>query len=96
LHSPQLLIPARDVLHIKLNASGSHPWPLIGEPPLVAAIADIAMGNAFAEQQITFLKNQARPSAVLSTDLVLDKDQTQQLRDRWNIEGFASGRAHRF
>jgi HK97 family phage portal protein len=28
--------------------------------------------------------NEARPSAVLSTDLVLDKDQAQALRDRWN------------
>jgi HK97 family phage portal protein len=28
--------------------------------------------------------NQARPSAVLSTDLVLDKDQVAALRDRWN------------
>jgi phage portal protein BeeE len=28
--------------------------------------------------------NEARPSAVLSTDLVLDKDQVQALRDRWN------------
>jgi phage portal protein BeeE len=44
---------------------------------------DIAMGNAFAEQQIAFLKNQARPSAVLSTDLTLDKDQVAALRDRW-------------
>ena len=28
--------------------------------------------------------NEARPSAVLSTDLQLDKDQVQALRDRWN------------
>jgi phage portal protein BeeE len=28
--------------------------------------------------------NQARPSAVLTTDLVLDKDQVASLRDRWN------------
>ena len=31
-----------------------------------------------------FLANQARPSAVLSTDMMLDKDQAQQIRDRWN------------
>jgi hypothetical protein len=31
-----------------------------------------------------FLANQARPSAVLSTDLMLDKEQIQALRDRWN------------
>ena len=28
--------------------------------------------------------NEARPIAVLSTDLQLDKDQVQALRDRWN------------
>jgi HK97 family phage portal protein len=28
--------------------------------------------------------NEARPSAVLTTDLTLDKDQVQALRDRWN------------
>jgi HK97 family phage portal protein len=37
--------------------------------------------------------NEARPSAVLSTDLVLDKDQVQALRDRWNDQskGLAQG-----
>jgi HK97 family phage portal protein len=88
LRTPQLLVPERDVLHISLNASGS-PWPLVGEPPLVAAMADIALSNAFAEQQMNFLKNQSRPSAVLSTDMVLDKAQTQALRDRWNEQSKA-------
>jgi HK97 family phage portal protein len=36
------------------------------------------------QQQLQFYGNQARPSAVLSTDLVLDKDQVQALRDRWD------------
>jgi phage portal protein BeeE len=45
---------------------------------------DIAVGDAFAQQQIQFLQNQSRPSAVLSTDLVLSRDEVQQLRDRWN------------
>jgi len=37
--------------------------------------------------------NQARPSAVLSTDLQLDKDQVQALRDRWNeqVRGLQQG-----
>ena len=47
-------------------------------------MADIAVGNAFVQQQLQFLANQARPSAVLSTDLVLDRDQVQALRDRWH------------
>jgi phage portal protein BeeE len=67
----QLLVPSRDVLHIKLHADHRYPWPLVGESPLLAAMADIAVSDAFAQQQIQFLRNQARPSAVLSTDLVL-------------------------
>src|SRR5262249_2957483 len=80
----QLLVPARDVLHIKLHSSHRYPHPLVGETPLAAAMADIAVGNAFVQQQLQFLANQARPSAVLSTDLVLDRDQVQALRDRWH------------
>jgi HK97 family phage portal protein len=79
----QLLVPARDVLHIKLHTNHRYPSPLVGEPPLTAALADIAVGNAFLQQQLTFLANQSRPSAVLSTDLVLSRDEVQQLRDRW-------------
>ena len=40
--------------------------------------------NAMTTQQIQFYMNQARPSAVLSTDLILDKDQVQFIRDRWD------------
>jgi HK97 family phage portal protein len=83
LGGDQLIVPQRDVLHIKLHTNHWYPWPLVGETPLAAALADIAVGNAFAQQQIQFLLNQARPSAVLSTDLVLSREETQQIRDRW-------------
>ena len=43
--------------------------PLIGESPLAAAAADIGVNDAIAQQQTQFYMNQARPSAVLSTDL---------------------------
>jgi phage portal protein BeeE len=66
----QLLVPARDVWHVKLHSGHRYPHPLVGETPLTAAMADIAVGNAFVQQQLQFLANQARPSAVLSTDLV--------------------------
>jgi phage portal protein BeeE len=44
-------------------------------------------------QQQNFYANMARPSAVLTTDLTLDKDQVQALRDRWNEQskGMAAG-----
>ena len=76
-----LMVPARDVMHIRLHTDRSL---LIGESPLVAAALDIANSDAVAAQQLQFYINQARPSMVLTTDLILDKDQVQDLRDRWN------------
>jgi hypothetical protein len=56
----------------------------VGADAVAAALNDMAVTDAIAAQQIQFYMNQARPSAVLSTDLTLDKDQTQGLRDRWD------------
>jgi HK97 family phage portal protein len=82
---PLMPVPMRDVLHIRLHTINRRfPVPLVGESPIIAAYDDIGVGTAIAGQQTAFYRNEARPSAVLSTDLVLDKDQTQALRDRWN------------
>jgi HK97 family phage portal protein len=79
------VVPARDVLHIKLHTLRQRfPVPLIGESPITATYADIDAANAILAQQAAFYRNQARPSAVLSTDLQLSREETQQLRDRWN------------
>ena len=81
----QLIVPMRDVLHIRLHTERARfPTPLVGLSPLLAAYSDISVGAAIAAQQTNFYRNEARPSAVLSTDLVLDKDQVTALRDRWN------------
>jgi HK97 family phage portal protein len=81
----QLIVPQRDVLHVRLNATRRrYPFPLVGDTPLGAALQDIAMSDAITRQQIQFYMNQARPSAVLTTDLILDKDQVQFIRDRWD------------
>lgn len=81
----ELIVPARDVLHVKLNApQGRTPWPLMGESPLASIASELAMQSGIGASQTSFYANQARPSAVLSTDLVLDKDQVQALRDRWD------------
>jgi phage portal protein BeeE len=85
-----LMVPARDVLHVKLNTSHHH--PLKGESPLLSAARDIAVGNAMAAQQLNFYMNSARPGTVLSTDMVLDPDQVQILRDRWNEQSKGIGR----
>jgi len=89
----QLVVPQRDVLHVRLHTVRQYPWPLVGESPLLAALADIAAMKAMTDQQIQFYNNMARPSAVLSTDQVLDKDQVQFLRDRWDeqVRGLGSG-----
>jgi len=42
------------------------------------------LSHAITAQQIQFYMNQARPSAVLTPDLILDKDQVQFVRDRWD------------
>lgn len=80
-----LIVPARDVLHIRLHTlRHRYPRPLVGESPLVAAYTDIGVSSAILRQQYSYYMNEARPSAVLTTDLTLDKDQVQSLRDRWN------------
>jgi HK97 family phage portal protein len=80
-----LIVPQRDVLHVRLHTVKNRwPVPLIGESPILAAYSDIGVNAAIGQQQLRYYLNEARPSAVLSTDLTLDKDQVQALRDRWN------------
>jgi HK97 family phage portal protein len=83
-------VPARDVLHIRLNCPRH---PLIGESPLLSALPDIAAAGAMTQQQLRFYMNQARPSFVLSTDQGLTKEQTALLREAWNEQsrGMATG-----
>src|SRR5262249_13189531 len=84
IDAPAMIVPQRDVLHVRLNVIKQYPRPLIGQSPLEAVADDIGVGSAIARQQIGFYLNEARPSAVLSTDMVLDKEQVAHLRDRWN------------
>jgi HK97 family phage portal protein len=79
-----LVVPQRDVLHIRLHADRRYPFPLWGQTPLLAAANDMSITDAITAQQLNFYMNQARPSAVISTDLELDKDQVQALQDRWD------------
>ena len=85
LGTNSLIVPQRDVLHIRLHTVRHRlPTPLIGESPLCAVYDDIGVGNAIGQQQLSFYMNEARPSAVLQTDQQLSFEQVQQLRDRWN------------
>ena len=81
----EIVVPSRDVLHVKLNApAGRAPWPLLGKSPLASIAGELATTGAINASQTGFYLNQARPSAVLSTDLVLDRAQVEELRQRWD------------
>lgn len=79
--NPLGFVPARDVLHIKLNTQRN---PMIGESPLLSAAYDLAQAKVIGAQQLAFYANQARPSFVLSTDAVLNAEQIQQLKAVWD------------
>jgi HK97 family phage portal protein len=78
---PPLIVPQRDVLHIRLHTTRNQ---LKGESPLVAAAMDVAAIGAMTRQQLAFYTNQARPSFILSTDQLLSPDETERIRAKWN------------
>jgi len=88
--SPDALsvVPARDVLHVKLHTPVDM---LRGETPLTAAALSIAASNAAMVQSASFFTNMSRPSGVLQTDLQLTKPQVDDLRDRWNEQSKGLG-----
>jgi HK97 family phage portal protein len=81
-----LMVPQRDVLHLRLHADRTrqYPFPLWGQTPLLAALYDMGLSSVIAQQQAQFYGNQARPSAVIQTDMPLDVALVQELRDRWD------------
>jgi HK97 family phage portal protein len=87
-------VPARDVLHIRLDTRNMRYRPLIGEPPLVNAMTDIAASNAMVQQALAFTANQARPSGVLTTPDLFDEAQVAATRARWEevTSGAGAGR----
>jgi HK97 family phage portal protein len=80
----KLIVPQRDVLHIHLHNDRRKPFPIRGESPLLAALTEMAATDAIRRQQLQFYSNQARPSAVLSTDQVMTRPQVDELRQMWN------------
>lgn len=84
----QMIVPARDVLHIRLHTPRH---PLKGETPLMAAALDVAASSVMLQQQIAFFSNQAKPSFVLTTDEKLTADQAKDLRQRWDEQTKGEG-----
>jgi HK97 family phage portal protein len=75
------MVPARDVMHIRINNLRN---TLKGESPIYAAAAAVAANQAISNAQATFFTNMSRPSGVLTTDQKLTGPQVAELRDRWN------------
>lgn len=73
-------IPARDVLHVRLDTPVH---PLVGVSPILAVALDLAMSGAALNQQIAFYLNGAKPSFMLETDLVIKREEAEDLRKRW-------------
>jgi HK97 family phage portal protein len=94
LETNALVVPARDVLHVKLGMARNQGDPLIGESPLAALAFDLANRGAMSASMATFFQNSSRPSGVLQTDKELTQQQMQELRARWEemTQGAGAGR----
>lgn len=77
-------VPARDVLHVRLDTHNNRLRPLIGEPPLTSAMLDIAASNNMVQQALAYTQNQARPSGILSTDEAYSDEEFRAARARWD------------
>lgn len=75
------MVPARDVLHVRLECKRS---PLLGESPMMALLLEMAVSNAWLRQQLKIAANQGRPSGVIETDLPLTPEQLKDGRARWD------------
>lgn len=91
--SPQglsAMVPARDVLHIKLYTPHH---PLVGVSCIQNLAISIQANNAISGHQAQFFANMARPSGVIQTDERLNASQISQLRSAWDEQsrGLNSG-----
>ena len=74
------LVPARDVLHLRQYCPRH---VLMGESPIKAAAMAAGINVSLSGSQAAFFAQMSRPSGVLSTDTVLNKDQLESLREAW-------------
>src|SRR5262245_12764233 len=75
LSASSLVVPARDVLHVKLDTRRN---PLIGETWLSALYPELATRAAIHCAASTFSNNMSRPSGVLTTDLQIKHPDVEQ------------------
>lgn len=89
--APDFLIPARDVMHWRINADARD--PLQGVSPLVHCASSLAINSTLSAFLVSFLNNRASPSYILTTDVQMNANQMQQLRQAWQEQSqqLASG-----
>jgi phage portal protein BeeE len=63
---PGIIVPARDVLHVKLEACRAE--PLVGVPPSRHAASAIAAQRALGNQLVSTFGNMNRPAGIIETD----------------------------
>ena len=78
-----MLVPSRDVLHIRLYTP-KH--PLVGVSPLQYAGLAVGINLAIGGNQAAFFNNMSRPSGVLSTEQTLTGDQMSALREAFEAK----------
>jgi len=88
---PEFLVPARDVMHLRINADARD--PLQGQSPLVHCAQSLTVNATLSAFLAAFLNNRGSPSYVLSSDEKLSKEQMLQLREAWKEQSvqLASG-----
>lgn len=85
------LVPQRDMMHIRLYTPRH---PLIGVSPIINLASSISANQAIMNHQSVFFNNMSRPSGILATDQVMNRDQMMMLREAWEAQsqGLNSGR----
>jgi len=86
------MIPARDMGHIRMQVSPSH--PLVGMSPIYAAAASSASGQLILSSTQKFFSNGARPGGILTAPQKITDDTAKRLREDWdaNYSGNRSGK----
>lgn len=82
-YDPSVLIPQRDVLHVRLYTPRH---PLVGVSPITNLTMNIMSNNAITAHQATFYNNMSRPSGIISVDKELNREQMQTLREAWHAQ----------
>lgn len=89
--APEALVPARQILHLRINATVGD--PMRGVSNLVACAHSRAVNATLSNFLVSYLNNRASPSYGLATEAPLTAVQMNQLRQAWNEQSkqLASG-----